>query len=212
MTKLIKDIHTEPGQLPPKRPLGRPVMSSSGQQSGKRPLNPTATTKQRRGGMNIDGVDRRRAGVRTAERLSSISAKIEEKVVLQPIIDQKRSPLILPTRATIRTRNFILQNSVIAIIAVAMAYSSVVGQAIIGIYLLAGLLLKFDSRYSFGAALIFLIGVPFFQAIGMTGVSENSAIYAYEMLVVGVAQAIVESFRSKGSSTDSEQGTGVAPL
>ncbi len=209
MTKLIKDIHTEPGQLPPKRPLGRPAISGSGQQSGKRPLNPT---KQRHSGTNIDGVDRRRAGTRTAERLSSISAKIEEKVVLQPIIDQKRNPLILPTRATIRTRNFILQNSVIAIIAVAMAYSSVVGQAIIGIYMLAGLLLKFDSRYSFVAALIFLIGVPFFQAIGMTGVSENSAIYAYEMLVVGVAQAIVESFRSKGSSTDSKEGTGVAPL
>jgi hypothetical protein len=85
-----------------------------------------------------------------------------------------------------------LQYPLIAGIAIGAAYSATVGQGIIGLFAIGAVALRVSSRYAFGAALILLISIPFFQAIHQSGVSQNAAIYAYELLVVGTVQAIIE--------------------
>lgn len=88
-----------------------------------------------------------------------------------------------------------LQYPLIAAAALGMAYSSTVGQAIIGAYFLLAIIFRISSRFSFAVALVLLLCIPFFQILHMDGVSENAAIYAYEMLVVGTVQAIIELWR-----------------
>jgi|GEM_PF-5281070 len=85
-----------------------------------------------------------------------------------------------------------LQYPLIGIVALAMAYNATIGQWLVGIYAVAALVLRVDSQQPFIGALILLVAIPVFQVIGLTGVSQNAAIYAYELLVVGVIVAIIE--------------------
>jgi hypothetical protein len=86
----------------------------------------------------------------------------------------------------------VLQYPLIAAAALGAAYSNAVGQWIILAYAIYVLARRRTSRLSFGIALFLLITIPFFQAIGQTGIAANTAIYTYELLVVGTIQAMVE--------------------
>ncbi len=88
-----------------------------------------------------------------------------------------------------------IQYPLIAVAALTAAYSPTAGQIIIGVYFLIALIFKISSRASFAIALVLLLCIPFFQILGQAGISENVAIYAYEMLAVGTVQAIIELWR-----------------
>jgi hypothetical protein len=88
-----------------------------------------------------------------------------------------------------------MQYPIIAVVALGSAYSSIVGQIIILLFLIASLTFKLSSRISFVIAIVLLASIPFFQAIKQTGVAQNSAIYAYEMLVVGTVIALFELWK-----------------
>lgn len=96
----------------------------------------------------------------------------------------------------------VVQYPVIAGVALGAAYSSAVGQWLVLAYGIAVLVTRRTSRLSFGMALFLLITIPFFQAIGQTGIAENAAIYTYELLVIGTIQALVE-LRKTGISANS---------
>jgi hypothetical protein len=96
-----------------------------------------------------------------------------------------------------------LQYPLIGIVALAMAYSTTIGQWLVAAYAVAVLLLRIDSRQPFIIALILLVAVPVFQVIGLPVFSQNVAIYAYETLVIGVIVAIIET--SKNPSLLSEE-------
>ncbi len=89
------------------------------------------------------------------------------------------------------------QYPLIAAFALGAAYSPTVGQLSIMAFGILGLGFRLSSRYAFGAALLLLASVPFFQVLHQSGISQNCAIYAYELLVVGTLQAILESFQQK---------------
>ena len=92
------------------------------------------------------------------------------------------------------------QYPLIAGAAILAASNSTAGQVMIGLYALLGILVRISSKYTFGGALILLVGIPFFQVLHQSGVSEKSAIYAYEMLVVGTLQAIIETWLENRSN------------
>ncbi|HUC20363.1 MAG TPA: hypothetical protein VMR98_02630 [Candidatus Polarisedimenticolaceae bacterium] len=84
------------------------------------------------------------------------------------------------------------QYPIIMVVALVMAYSASIGQWVVLAYAIVVLLFRIDSRQPFAGALILLVAIPTFQLIGLSYISENIAIYAYELLVVGVIRAIVE--------------------
>jgi hypothetical protein len=108
----------------------------------------------------------------------------------------KLEPAKSKSRIYRRMLDFI-QYPLIGLIAVGIAYSSSVGQILILLFLLVSLLKKVSSKYSFGTAILLLACIPFFQAIKESGISQNCAIYAYEMLVVGTLMAMIEIWRDK---------------
>lgn len=88
-----------------------------------------------------------------------------------------------------------MQYPLIAIVAIGSAYSTTIGQASIGIYALLGLIMSVSSSYAYGGALLLLVCIPFFQLLHQSGVSQNAAIYAYELLVLGTLQAVIELWK-----------------
>lgn len=91
----------------------------------------------------------------------------------------------------------IAQYPVLAIVALAAAANSTFGQLLVLGYALIVLFVRRQSSgLSFGLALIILLAVPLFQAIGHAGIAENAAIYVYELLVVGTISAIMELRRN----------------
>ena len=96
----------------------------------------------------------------------------------------------------------LLQYAALAVIAVASAYSTAIGQWFVLVYALYALLTRQDSRVSFGIALFVLVSVPFFQVINQPGVANNMAVYVYELLVVGTVQALIELRRPSRTATN----------
>ena len=88
-----------------------------------------------------------------------------------------------------------LQYPLIAILAVGAAYSSSFGQILVGIFLIIALIFRLGSRVAFICALILIVSIPFFQILHQDSVSNNSAIYAFEMLCVGTALSLLESWQ-----------------
>jgi hypothetical protein len=86
----------------------------------------------------------------------------------------------------------LLQYPLIAILALISAYSSTAGQAFVLVYAVLALILRRGSRFTFGLALFVLVTIPLFEALKQSGIAQNAAIYTFELLVVGTAQAVYE--------------------
>jgi hypothetical protein len=80
----------------------------------------------------------------------------------------------------------------IAAVALGAAASSTFGQAMVAVYGLVVIFTRQNSQVTFGLALVILISVPLFQALGQPGIAGVAAIYVFELLVVGTIQAILE--------------------
>lgn len=80
----------------------------------------------------------------------------------------------------------------IGVAALIVAFSNVIGQWALLIYGIVIFIRHIDSRHPFLGALFLLVTIPVFQLIHLGMVAENAAIYAYELLVIGVAAAILE--------------------
>jgi len=87
----------------------------------------------------------------------------------------------------------ISQYPLLAIVALSAAASSTVGQLFVLAYAFFAIVIRRQpSGLSFGLALVILVAVPLFEALGRPGIAENAAIYVYELLVVGTIGAILE--------------------
>ena len=135
---------------------------------------------------------RRRRPVDTGE-LSPTPAPV---AVAKPQPRPKAAVKAVRGRKSLRSRVAGLSlNLLIVVVAVTMAFSSTAGQVIIGLYGLVVIFKRLDSRGPFIVALVMLVAIPLFQLINLADFSENAAIYAYELMVVGVVEAIVETWR-----------------
>lgn len=122
----------------------------------------------------------------------------------KPTLTTQHAPATHPSPPTARTPHHPLarawslaQYPLCATLAIASAYSSLLGQSAIALYAVYAVVRKLDSRISFGLALGMLCCIPLFQVIGLPGVSERAAVYTYELLVAGTLQAIWESIRHR---------------
>lgn len=95
-------------------------------------------------------------------------------------------------RSTWRKIGGIAQYPLIAIGALLAAYSTAFGQWIVLIFVIFAIVARKPSSLSFGSALFLLITIPLFQLLGQSGIAENVAVYVFELLVFGVAQALWE--------------------
>lgn len=86
----------------------------------------------------------------------------------------------------------VLQYPLIAAGALLAAYSTAFGQWIVLIFVIFAIVARKPSSLSFGIALFLLITIPLFQLLGQSGIAENVAVYVFELLVFGVAQALWE--------------------
>ena len=93
----------------------------------------------------------------------------------------------------------LLQYPIIAAAAIAAAYSTSFGQWIVLGFVVVAILFRQTSRLSFGAALFVLVTVPLFEIIGQSGIAQNMAVYTFELLVFGVAQAVWETRKLRPS-------------
>jgi voltage-gated potassium channel Kch len=84
------------------------------------------------------------------------------------------------------------QYPLIAFVALAAAANATTGQLLVLGYGVVVVIRRLPSRQVFGLALVILVSVPLFQALGLPGISENAAIYVYELLVIGTIRAILE--------------------
>lgn len=63
---------------------------------------------------------------------------------------------------------------------------------IAGLYVLLALVLRLESKRTFGLALIFLIAVPLLTVLGQQPLAEIYATLSYLFLVIGVLTAMLE--------------------
>lgn len=63
---------------------------------------------------------------------------------------------------------------------------------LIGLFGLLTIMLRINSKMSFGLALICLIDVPLLSIIGKQSLSEEFAVYAFYFLVIGVINSLLE--------------------
>ena len=85
----------------------------------------------------------------------------------------------------------IVQYIIIGLMALGASYSTDVGQWFILAFGLYALFIKKDSRFTFAVALFLLITIPLFKIFNQDGISENAAVYAFEVLAIGTLQSIL---------------------
>jgi hypothetical protein len=88
-----------------------------------------------------------------------------------------------------------IQYPLIAAGALGASLSTSVGQILIGIFFIVAIITKLPSKVAFVGSLLLLICIPFFQVLNLSGTSQNAAVYAFEMLVVGTFLAIIELWK-----------------
>jgi hypothetical protein len=127
-------------------------------------------------------------------QLSSAPGSLQQKPRVQNPTTNTASPAKLTGRKKLLD---MLQYPLIAGLALGASINTTFGQLIILVYAVIVIIFRRNtSALSFGLALLILISVPIFSAIGQSAISENAAIYVYELLVVGTIQAIVELKKS----------------
>ncbi len=108
--------------------------------------------------------------------------------IRDPVIENK--PV---TRASMfRKALALLQYPLSAILLSVAVYSTAIGRWFILLYAIYALIRGVQSKSTFVAALLLLVAIPLFQVINQPGVADNIAVYAYELLIVGTVQVIVE--------------------
>ena len=112
-----------------------------------------------------------------------------------------RDPVLVnePVTKASRFRKFLalMQYPLSAALLIVAIYSTAIGQWLVLAYAVYALIRGVQSRNTFIAALLLLVAIPVFQLLNQPGVADNIAIYAYELLVVGTAQAIVELIKGR---------------
>jgi hypothetical protein len=94
------------------------------------------------------------------------------------------------------------QYPLVAAIALTAAANVDLGQLMILVYGVIVVGWRRPSKQVFVLALVILVSVPIFQALNLPGISENAAIYVYELLVVGTIRAILELNQVRSGSSN----------
>jgi len=209
MTKFVDGIrstrpHNRPiNSTPYKKPTAAtpPISSSDEIYTSKEPLKPGHGLRPQRAVRSIDGM------VIPSPRTMPVPKKVDAAWKARPrvgfdtpkFIDDPIAKGKAHTKSSkMRRLLALLQYPLIAVITIVAVYSTSIGQWLVVAYAIYALVRRIDSKSTFIAALVLLAGIPLFQILNQPGVSENIAIYTYELLVVGTLQAIVElGFASK---------------
>lgn len=88
------------------------------------------------------------------------------------------------------------QYPALAAIAFGAAYSVELGQWFVLVYAIVAILRGAASRTTFAVAIFLIVAIVVFQVLDMATVAENTAVYAYLLLVFGTLQAMFELFRT----------------
>lgn len=99
---------------------------------------------------------------------------------------------IKPEKSIFQFLLSIFQYLFFAFIAFGGAYSVEVGQYFVLAYAIYAIFLKRDSKLTFSIALFLLITIIFFQIFNQPAISNNIAVYVFELLVIGTIQAMIE--------------------
>lgn len=145
-------------------------------------------------GRSMDGIKRRPAQlVQTAWQERPRVGFDTPAFIRDPVLENK------PETKASKFRKFLalLQYPLVAGLLIVGIYSTAIGQWFILAYALYALIRGVQSRNTFIAALLLLVSIPVFQLLNQPGVADNIAIYAYELLVVGTVQAIVELIKDR---------------
>ncbi len=207
----MNDIRRPAPSGTPPAPRAREVVRSthSANATAQRPqplLRPTAQRPASAPDLDIKRLKQTQVVMPDAKAvLASIApAHVTPSVpILKPTvpIEKKPTPAAKPEQKAksrhwyVRVFN-IVQYPLFAAIAIAASYSTSIGQWFILGYVIIALLRRQDSRVTFAIAIFLLIAIPVFQLLQQPGVAENTAVYAYELLVFGTLQAIFEVIRS----------------
>lgn len=150
---------------------------------------------------NMDGIRPPRRVVREVRDVVAPRTRVraaQQQVQRRAAVGQARQfgpgAAAAEARPLAKRRRWVEQGQwpLIAAVALVAAYSSTLGQYLILAYGLITLILRRDSREPFVAALIMLVTVPLFQILNLGTFENNAAIYAYELLVIGVIAAILQ--------------------
>ncbi len=135
---------------------------------------------------------RMRPPIQQPRKLPAVRPELPQPAAMTRVQPAARSKVRRPGRLKSVVLNFAF-----VVVGLGAAYLSTAGQILILIYGIWVLIWKVDSRKPFAAALFFLILIPVFQILKLSLFSSNAAIYAYELLVVGVIAAASEMWRDE---------------
>lgn len=163
---------------------------------------------------SVDGINRRpvrhdiylakrRLDANRREPIISLQSRLTPRTTIDTVLsdidlDIKPAPqreLVINVSRGFSIRaslSIVIQYILIAIIGVAAAYSTDIGQWFVLALAVYVFVTRQDSRLTYGIALFILISVPFFQIINQPGVANNMAVYVFELLVLGTLQSLVE--------------------
>lgn len=91
----------------------------------------------------------------------------------------------------------IVQYPIFGLGAFGAAYSLNIGQWLVVGFIIYSLIRRSSSKQSFAVALFLLLCIPLFQILKHDSISNNFAVYVYELLVFATAQTIYESVKNK---------------
>jgi hypothetical protein len=201
--------HPPPGHpthdlsAPPPAPAEPPAAAAQAdavQRAHASPLTATPGTAHHRPSIGADIIRPRavaRRAVRAAGAATQAAAQATTAATRRAVAERPR--VVTPHRR-LNLALELVQYPLIAAAALGAAYSATIGQWLILAYGLIAIFTRRPSRLSFGMALFLLITIPFFQALGQSGIAENAAIYTYELLVVGTIQTVLELRKTSKSA------------
>ena len=86
----------------------------------------------------------------------------------------------------------ILQYAIFAGVGIAVVFDRNLGQLLIGFLTVLALVIRIPYKMAFGSALFLLVTIPLFLLLQRPQVAYTLAIYAYELLSIGVIMSIIQ--------------------
>ena len=86
----------------------------------------------------------------------------------------------------------IVQYTIFAGVGIAVVLDRNLGQLLIGFLTVLALVIRIPYKMAFGSALFLLVTIPLFLLLQRPQVAYTLAIYAYELLSIGVIMAIIQ--------------------
>ena len=144
-------------------------------------------------GLNESKIRIRRTFRKTKVGGEITSARMRKTNCIAPV-DSSKTKISLGVRIKYVIVN-ILQYAIFAGVGIAVVFDRNLGQLLIGFLTVLALVIGIPYKMAFGSALFLLVTIPLFLLLQRPQVAFTLAIYAYELLSVGVIMAIIQRRR-----------------